>query len=430
MSPPRHALVVLVLGVALGGSACQRTTQARQAARAGVLLVGNPTEPKSLDPHLATGKSGDAILAALFEGLATDHPTDSDAAMPGAAERWEHNADLTEWTFHLRRNAEWSDGAPVTAHDFTFAFHRILAPPLAAPQAGMLHCIHGAEDYSRNRRGYLLCGRDPGFPVPWNRLQRVNFGGHADSGLAASSTIPDFPDLTEQQRRRVVGHRGLDSLTAAELEWIAADPSRRFDWPPDLPAGARDEVLRRLISRNGDDLWEEAEVGVETVDDFTLRLRLREPVAFLPALTRHHAWFPVPRHVVLQHGKITGRCAAWSTPANLVGNGPFKIKSWRYLDSIEVERNPCYWDAASVKLNGIRFLAIEGSHTQARAFLAGQLHATAPLPPDLLDLLHDSHPDCLREDSTMKHHLHDPAVRGWQPLRPGVYPWKSVFLAN
>jgi ABC-type transport system substrate-binding protein len=41
------------------------------------------------------------------------------------AERWEHNAEATEWTFYLRE-ASWSDGKPVTAHDFVYAYQRLL----------------------------------------------------------------------------------------------------------------------------------------------------------------------------------------------------------------------------------------------------------------------------------------------------------------
>ena len=46
------------------------------------------------------------------------------------------------------------------------------------------------------------------------------------------------------------------------------------------------------------------------------------------------------KHVVLNHGSIGERFTEWTKPQNLVGNGAFKLKSWRFNDHIEVERNP------------------------------------------------------------------------------------------
>ena len=138
-------------------------------------------------------------------------------------------------------------------------------------------------------------------------------------------------------------------------------------------------------------------------------------------MTRHSTWFPVPRHVVLKFGKITDRFTDWSTKGNLVGNGPFKLTEWRYNNYIEVRRNPYYWDAANVGLNGIRFYPIENSYTEARAFLAGQLHTTYSLPAELITNIRNEHPRFLRSEpyvgtvflrlNTTRKGLSDPRVR-------------------
>ena len=78
----------------------------------GVLNRGNSFEPDSLDPHFAGTTAESNIIGDLLEGL-----TAFDAAgkpMPGIAERWEISKDGLTWTFHLRQ-AQWSDGTPVTA---------------------------------------------------------------------------------------------------------------------------------------------------------------------------------------------------------------------------------------------------------------------------------------------------------------------------
>jgi ABC-type oligopeptide transport system substrate-binding subunit len=98
-------------------------------------------------------------------------------------------------------------------------------------------------------------------------------------------------------------------------------------------------------------------------------------------MLKHYSWFPVPKARHREStAKWTDRNTRWTRPGNIVCNGPFKLKSWRMNQTIEVDRNPHYWDAASVKLNGITFLPIVSDTTEERAFLDGQLHVTLTLP--------------------------------------------------
>ena len=107
------------------------------------LRIGNAGEPLTLDPHRYNLNLEEAILANLFEGLAA-HDAHG-RVVPGAARAWDTSADGLTWTFHLRPDGRWSDGQPVTAHDFTFAFRRLLAPNTAASLAYFLYAIDGAE---------------------------------------------------------------------------------------------------------------------------------------------------------------------------------------------------------------------------------------------------------------------------------------------
>jgi len=399
---------------------CQRETEVERARAERIFLVGNSAEPKALDPHLVTGTIESNVITSLFEGLVADHPSEDDAVPPGAALRWEHNKTLDRWVFHLRRDGEWSDGAPLTAHDFVFAYHRMLHPDLAAPYAEMVYFLENGEAYNKDQRGFILFGLDPQPPLPWKQLQAVNFRGNEDLDI---SDLGDrkFHELSDGGKKRWLRHKGLDSLKPLQLEWIAAAPSTRFDWPADVPETVRELILETLVKNHGRDLWEQARIGVRAIDDFTLELTLREPVPFLPAMTRHYTWFPVPRHVVLQHGTITDRFTPWSKLPNLVGNGPFRLREWRFHGHVEVERNPRYWDADAVWLKGIRFVPIENPYTETRAFLAGQLHTTHDLPPDLVDTMRDNYPQFLRQEpytgttfvrlNTTRPGLDDPRVR-------------------
>jgi len=146
---------LLAMGLALlcvSLAACgTREREVDAAARAGILLVGNGSEPKTLDPHLATGVPESDILRALFEGLVSQHPDNDLLAEPGVAESWEHNADFTRWTFILREDALWSNGQPVTAGDFVYSWKRILSPELGSEYAEMLYVLANAEAFHQGR---------------------------------------------------------------------------------------------------------------------------------------------------------------------------------------------------------------------------------------------------------------------------------------
>lgn len=389
-------ILIPVLLVLVG---CKRETAVERANRAGIMLVGNTAEPRALDLQIVTGVPESKIINSLFEGLVADHPSNDDKMVPGVAHRWEHNEDLTEWVFHLRPEAKWSDGVPLTAEDFLFSYHRMLSPGLAAAYAPMLHSIKNAETYNRDERGHILCGLDEEFPVAWDILKRANFQG-IPSAEAEKLADKNFADLNHKERKSVLSAKGLDRMNAEHLRSIL-DDSSLFDWPEDVPEEARTLVLERLlghIDAGEPDLFEKAQVGIRVPDPHTLVVALREPVPYLPSMTRHTTWFPVPRHVILRYGKMTDRFTDWSKKGNLVGNGPFRLHEWRFNHFIEVRRNPYYWDAANVGLNGIRFLPIENPYTEARSFLAGQLHTTYSLPAELLKRTRERYPQYLRTE--------------------------------
>jgi len=135
--------------VALCG--CGRTDYAHEMAKQGILLLGNGSDPKALDPHLVAAVGDSNIMNALFEGLVAHDPVDDTRMLPGVAERWESNADYTEWTFHLRDTARWSNGDPVTAPDFVYSYQRMLEPNLASPYASMLYFLKGGKDYDEGK---------------------------------------------------------------------------------------------------------------------------------------------------------------------------------------------------------------------------------------------------------------------------------------
>ncbi|HET7313365.1 peptide ABC transporter substrate-binding protein [Salinisphaera sp.] len=97
------------------------------------LRKGNGAEPQTLDPAKATGVPAANILRDLYEGLVIYAPDGH--VIPGDAKSWRISADGKTYTFHLRKNAKWSNGAPVTAQDYVFSLRRAVAPSTASPYA-------------------------------------------------------------------------------------------------------------------------------------------------------------------------------------------------------------------------------------------------------------------------------------------------------
>lgn len=105
-----------------------------------VLVVSNSSEPRSLDPHKTAGVPEANIMLNLYDCL-TIYDPDTAEARPNLATHWEKNEDATRWVFHLRPNATWTDGKPLTAEDFVYSWQRIIAPETASPYANLMYYV-------------------------------------------------------------------------------------------------------------------------------------------------------------------------------------------------------------------------------------------------------------------------------------------------
>ncbi|HEY8995812.1 MAG TPA: peptide ABC transporter substrate-binding protein, partial [Lacunisphaera sp.] len=222
-------------------------------------------------------------------------PNGSDT-VGGVAERWDISSDGLVYTFHLRGDAKWSNGDPVTAGDFVRSYQRILTPELAAEYAYKFAAVIGADEYQHG-------------------------------------VLKDF-----------------------------------------------------------------SQVGLKAIDARTLEIRLKYRVPFLLEAMKHYAWYPVHIPTVEKYGGLAARGTAWTRAENLVGNGPFVLKSWRPGQVIVAERSPTYWDRDAVKLDAIHFFPTENLETEERMFRTGQLHKTYELPASKLDVYQRDFPDSYRSD--------------------------------
>jgi len=135
MSPRRQpplARAFLALALAAGAFATASAAivpPGTQLSPRQEMVRNNGAEPESLDPAYIESVNGAEIERDLFEGLtSTNHHGD---VVPGVAESWKQT-DATTWVFKLRKTALWSNGEPVTADDFVYAWRRFLDPKTAS----------------------------------------------------------------------------------------------------------------------------------------------------------------------------------------------------------------------------------------------------------------------------------------------------------
>ena len=131
------AAVALSFGLASCGGGSENDDKAR------TLHIGNTAEPLSLDPHQASGTWENRIIGDMLMGLTTEDS--KGLPIPGMATEWTTSTDGLVWTFKLR-DAKWSDGVPVTANDFVYAWQRLMTLKPPAKYASLLYVIRNAEN--------------------------------------------------------------------------------------------------------------------------------------------------------------------------------------------------------------------------------------------------------------------------------------------
>lgn len=107
-------------------------------------------EPETLDPQMISGQAEARIAIGLFDGLVEYHPKTMEP-IPSIASSWDIGDGGTEYTFHLRGDARFSNGEPVTADDFVYSILRGLSPELASPIATFGYYIKNGEAYNTGK---------------------------------------------------------------------------------------------------------------------------------------------------------------------------------------------------------------------------------------------------------------------------------------
>ncbi len=113
------------------------------------VTVIDASEPETIDPALNSSVDGSTLILQMFEGLTRVDKTGKTVA--GIAEKWDISSDGRTYTFHLRDNAKWSDGTPVKAQDFEYAWKRVLNQKTASAYAFLLFYIKNGEEFNAGK---------------------------------------------------------------------------------------------------------------------------------------------------------------------------------------------------------------------------------------------------------------------------------------
>jgi oligopeptide transport system substrate-binding protein len=282
----------------------------------------------------------------------------------------------------------------------TTACSRRETPVDAGRRTGTLHIGNGAEPATL----------DPHLVDAYNdmRILAALFEGLCSVDERTSQAVPAAAERWENTP---------DGLTwtfhlRAGLQWSNGEPLTAGDFV----SSWRRALSPRLASpyayflfpiRNGEafnagKVTDPAALGLAAPDDRTVVITLERPTPYLPLLAANAAWYPVNTRVLDRLGGATDRTTPWQTPANLVCNGPFTLKEWTANARLVVEKNPRYWDAATVRLNTIVFHPIENPDVEERNFRAGQLHLTYALPLAKIPAYRAQDPARLRADPFLR----------------------------
>jgi oligopeptide transport system substrate-binding protein len=247
----------------------------------------------TLDPNQMSYLQDIRMAYAMWEGLYSYEPITLEP-IPGVASSVDISSDSRVYTFHLRPEARWSNGDPVVAHDFIFAWKRMLDEP--GDYTYLHYYIKGAEQY-----------------------------------------VAD-------------GAKGL---------------------PVDFKT-----------------------VGVEELDPHTLRVTLNDPVTFFLDLVAFTPFLPLheksmqPFKEVSTDGKVTYN-QHFTRPPQVVTNGPFVLKKWDFKRRLILEKNPYYWDVASVKSRSLEMVVCDDRLSQLMLFDSGTVdwlaEVSSEVVPELME---------------------------------------------
>ena len=155
-------------------------------------------------------------------------------------------------------------------------------------------------------------------------------------------------------------HRFIDAPERLTVPSDEKERAKVFKESPKIKAAVEGKELVPVKAEN---------IGVEAVDDYTLRVTLYQPAPFFLGLLAHQFFSVLNQKTIEKYG------TDWTKPENIVTSGPFKVSVYKPYDELDVVKDPNYWDAANVHLDGIEFYPMDEATTMMNLYKAGRVDA-------------------------------------------------------
>jgi oligopeptide transport system substrate-binding protein len=291
-------------------------------------IVGD--EPQTLDAQQMIGAPDMFVANFFMEGL-TRSGKEEGKYEPGVAKSWTFDKATNSYTFELNKDAKWSNGDPVTAADFFFAWR--LAMEESTPYSFMLSYIKGADEYASVTKKSYLIEKDAAFK-------------------ALNDQVKAEKDADKKKELRSQVSKRLEAMTEAEL----AD-----------------------YKKVKDELW--AKVGAKESNG-KLTVELASPVPFFLGLTSFPVYFPVNEKFYNEHKKAGDYTLEAS---GLISNGPWQMKEWKHKESLYLVRNNSYWNKDNIKIDEVNLKVVNDISTRTNLLKTGKIDGAAIQSTDLKD---------------------------------------------
>lgn len=323
-----------------------------------VLWMNNSGEAQWIDPGRCSDSNGGDVIWNTFAGLVEAHPKTLEP-MPDVARRWEISSDGTVYTFFLRET-RWSDGVQVTAADYEWSMKRLLDPRLASKYAYIAYPLKNAEAF--NTKALFVTGID--LQTPAEQVRSLVEQMIPVERVGVSQEPPGFLIFVGGDEAR------SDELRAKAIEQSAG---RQFAGQP-IQIKVADDSL----------------VGVKAVDAETLRITLENPIPYFLHLLSFYSFMPAPRHLIQRLEQEGINPDLWTRPEHIVSNGAYTLKEWRFRQYMRFEKNPHYWNAASVRTPEVKAYLVDSYNTSLNMYRAGEIDfpgGNTALPAEFIDHL-------------------------------------------
>lgn len=383
----------------------------------------NQGEPDHLDPARASSGASVPLISAMYAGLTTYGPDGN--PVPSLATRWEIDGDLRTYTFHLRGDARWSNGRPLTAYDVAYSALRVAHPLTGSPNSDGLSPLKGLTGYLT--RSVFVLRRDVG---PYRAGDVVELAPEAGAAGAAAP-----PDVALRTASRGLALRDLGAPPAAAYARVAPGrpvtlvmatggratppspdgapwayvfhgaargrggvygwvPAAELDGEPNGGAALRvrrvtakhapgrpgtlaelaaDEgAARPVVAVRGRDVAHATDaLGIRVLDARTIVFECADPTPYFLALTANRALRTAPIEAVSR------RPTTWTDPAHVVTSGPLHLTLWKERDRVELVRSPTYWDPGEVRFERMTAYAMDDQAAATNFYFTGGCDAMA-----------------------------------------------------